>query len=73
VENRAWRNNYDAGLLRHVLDGVFASVNPMIVDRLLQDTARPIERVRFYFGHAVWLPSQQKRELDHHDWRLADL
>jgi putative AlgH/UPF0301 family transcriptional regulator len=55
-----------------VLDGVFASVNPMIVDRLLQKTARPIERVRLHFGHVGWVPGQLERELEHHDWHLVE-
>jgi len=71
VENRAWENYYDAGLVRHVLDGIFASLNPAIVERLLHETATPFERVRFYFGHIGWVPGQLERELEHHYWHLV--
>jgi len=71
VENRAWENDYDAGLVRHVSDGIFASLNPVIIERLLHENARPFERVRFYFGHIGWVPGQLERELEHHYWHLV--
>jgi putative transcriptional regulator len=72
VENRSWENNYDIGLLRRVTDGVFASVNPLILDKLLQDTSGPLGRVRFFYGHVGWVPGQLEQELDLHDWHLVD-
>lgn len=72
IEHHVWQNNYDAALLRHVVDGVFASVNPLIVDTLLRETDPPIERARFYFGHVGWVPGQLEQELDHHDWHLME-
>lgn len=71
VENRAWENNYDAWLLRHVHDGIFASVNPVIIDRLLPETAQQFVRVRFYFGHIGWVPGQLEREIERNYWHLV--
>jgi len=71
VENRAWADNYDAGLVRHVLDGIFYSVNPVIFERLLYEHVRPFERVRFYIGHIGWVPGQLEREIEHHYWHLT--
>jgi putative transcriptional regulator len=72
LENRAWENDYEAGLVRHVLDGIFASVNPVIVERLLHEKGRPFERVRFYYGHIGWVPGQLEQELEHHYWHLVN-
>ncbi len=72
LENRAWENNNETGLVRHVLDGIFASVNPVIVERLLHENGRPSERVRFYFGHIGWVPGQLEQVLEHHDWHLVN-
>jgi putative AlgH/UPF0301 family transcriptional regulator len=71
VENRAWENGYDAGLLRHVTDGIFASVNPVIIERLLHETGRSHERLRFYFGHIGWVPGQLEGELERNYWHLV--
>ena len=70
VENRAWENDFDAGLVRHVRDGIFASVNPVIIERLLHDNARPAAHLRVYFGHIGWVPGQLERELERHYWHL---
>jgi putative transcriptional regulator len=70
VENRAWVNTYDAWLLRHVQDGIFASMNPAIIDRLLPEVEQQNVRVRFYFGHIGWVPGQLEREIERDYWHL---
>jgi len=72
VENRSWEKGYEAVLLRHVRDGIFASLNPAIIERLLHGNDRPYERVRFYFGHIGWVPGQLEQELEHRYWHLVD-
>ena len=71
VQNRAWEKNYDAGLWRHVIDGIFASLNPVIMERLLHGDAGAPDRVRFYFGHIGWVPGQLEREIERHYWHLV--
>jgi putative transcriptional regulator len=71
VENPAWETRYDAGLVRHVADGIFASVNPLILDKLLQGKSRSFEQVRCYYGHVGWVPGQLERELGQHNWHLT--
>jgi putative transcriptional regulator len=72
VENRAWENNYDASLLRHVTGGIFASVNPVIIERLLHGTTRSWERVRVYVGHIGWVPDQLEQEIARNYWHLVN-
>ena len=72
MENRAWENNYDIGLVRPVADGIFASVNPAILDRLLQDKSRAFGGVRFYYGHVGWVPGQLEHQLELQNWHLVE-
>ncbi len=71
VQNRDWREQDDSGLVFHVSGDVFASYDPRpVLDRLLQDNAKPFPRVRCYFGHIGWYAGQLEREISHHYWHL---
>lgn len=52
-----------------VLDGVFTSASPAVLQELLK-TAYPHREFRAYAGYVGWLPEQLEREIARGDWHI---
>jgi putative transcriptional regulator len=56
---------------RHVTADVHASIHGQLLNELLLEP-RPASRVRFFLGHAGWVPGQLEAEVSRGNWRVLE-
>ena len=61
----------DTELALKIIDGVYASNNQELLDRMVAKQ-KPASELRLYIGHAGWLPGQLERELRENSWYVTD-
>lgn len=61
----------DTDLAMKVIDGVYASNNQELLDRMVAKQ-KPASELRLYIGHAGWLPGQLEHELQENSWFVTD-
>ena len=61
------RSEQENPLVRQVDDDVFFSHDRRVLDRLL-DEHKPTDALRFYMGHAGWVPGQLQQEIERGEW-----
>lgn len=54
-----------------VFDGVYASGDPQVLERLARERVPP-ERMRVYAGYSGWSPGQLDNEIERGDWHLLE-
>ena len=58
-------------LSRHVTGDVYASIHGQLLNELLAEP-RAADSVRFFLGHAGWVPGQLEAEIRHGNWLLME-
>jgi putative transcriptional regulator len=65
------RNEKESRLVEHIANDVYLSGDRSVLDRMLTEK-KPDDALRFYLGHAGWLPDQLAQEIRNDDWYLID-
>jgi putative transcriptional regulator len=65
------RNEQESRLVEHIADDVYLSGDRSVMERLLTEK-KPDNALRFYLGHAGWLPDQLALEIRQDEWYLID-
>lgn len=61
----------ESPMIEPVTDNISFSVYREVMEQLLSED-KPASMLRFYIGHAGWMPGQLEKELQHGDWHLID-
>jgi len=65
------RSEKENPLVKLVADDVFFSHDRRVLDRLLAER-KPTDALRFYMGHAGWVPGQLQQEIERGNWYVVD-
>jgi len=65
------RSEKENSLVKLVADDIFFSHDRRVLDRLLAER-KPADALRFYMGHAGWVPGQLQQEIERGNWYVID-
>jgi len=65
------RSEQENSLVQLVADDVYFSHDRRVLDRLLAER-KPADALRFYMGHAGWVPGQLQQEIERGNWYVVD-